>query len=82
MRAYYYKPKAEENLANLNACDDIDQINNAVKALAAGKKNGYMVPLQSPYLNKNQILYQYAVGRYKLNYTLTEKELNVESVMV
>ena len=82
MREYYYKPKAEENLAGLKALDDVDTINDAVKALAAGKKRGYLIPLQSPFLKKNQILYQYVVGRYKLNYTLTRKELNVESVMV
>jgi hypothetical protein len=82
MRAYYYKPKAEENLSDLNALEDIDQINDAVKALAAGETKGYVVPLQSPFLKKDQILYQYQVGRYKLNYTLTKKELNVESVMV
>jgi mRNA-degrading endonuclease RelE of RelBE toxin-antitoxin system len=82
MREYHYKPKAEENLADLNALEDLDTINDAVEELAAGTKEGFAVPLQSPFLKKNEILYQYQVGRYKLNYTLTKKELIVESVMV
>ena len=82
MREYYYKPRAEQDLADLDALDDIEMINDAVKDLAADRKKGYVIPLQGLLLKPRQILLQYQVGRYKLNYTLTRKELNVESVMV
>jgi hypothetical protein len=82
-RRRYYKPRAEEDLADLNASDpDLAMIDTAVRALAAGRKSGYPVPLQSPFLSANKRLYQYQAGRYKLNYTLTKTELTVESVML
>jgi len=82
MRTYYYKLRAEADLKDLDALDDdLDMINEAVRALAADEIQGYGVPLQSPFLRPKEILHQYHVGRYKLNYTLTEKELNVVSVM-
>jgi hypothetical protein len=82
MRAYYFKPRAEADLDDLRAYDDLEMIHEAVKGLAAGEKQGYEVPLQSPFLGAKEILHQYEVGRYKLNYTLTKKELIVQSVMV
>lgn len=81
MRKYYYKPRAQEDLADLDALDDLEMINNAVKDLAADRKKGYVIPLQGLLLRPQQVLLQYQVGRYKLNYTLTKIELNVESVL-
>jgi hypothetical protein len=82
MRAYHYKPRAEMDLAGLGALDDIDMISDAVKELAADRKKRFVIPLQSPFLGPREKLLQYRVGRYKLNYTLTKKELSVRSVMV
>lgn len=82
MRTYHYKPEAQDNLADLRALADIDTINAAVKELANGTKSGYLIPLQSPFLSAKKKLYRYDVGRYKLNYTLTKRELQVESVMI
>lgn len=81
MRKYYYKPRAEQDLADLDALDDIDMINDAVKDLAADRRKGYVVPLQGLLLSPQQRLLQFRVGRYKLNYTLTKSELIVESVL-
>jgi hypothetical protein len=82
MRKYYYKPEAQDNLDKLDALIDIEAINKVVEDLAADRKMGTLVPLQGPDLSPQEKLYQYQVGRYKLNYTLTRKELNVVSVMV
>ncbi len=82
MRAYYYKVTAAGDLQKLRALKDIEMINGAVKELAAGTKTGFLVPMQSPMLPPKQKLYQYQVGRYKLNYTVTKTELNVVSVFV
>jgi len=82
MRSYHYKLRAEADLADLGAFDDIDMINDAVKELASGEKEGYVVPLQSPFLRPDETLFQYPAGRYKLNYTLTKAELCVVSVMI
>lgn len=82
MRSYDYTPRAGEDLADLDALNDIGTINDAVKELAAGKKSGYVIPLQSPFLAADEVLYRYQVGRYKLNYTLTKSHLSVRSVML
>ena len=82
MRDFSYTITAEDNLADLDALDDVDMIDKAVKELAADKKIGYPVPFQSQLLQRGEQLLQYQVGRYKLNYTLTQDELIVRSVMV
>lgn len=82
MRRYDYTPRAQENLADLGAFDDLDTIIDAVGELAAGKKSGDPIPFQSPLLSPDELLYQYKVGRYKLNYTITKTQLSVRSVTV
>ena len=82
MRDFSYTITAEDNLADLDALDDLDMIDKAVKELAADEKTGYPVNFQSESLKREELLLQYEVGRYKLNYTLTQDELIVRSVMV
>jgi len=82
MREYYYKPRAEQDLFDLGALDDLELINDTVKDIAANRKKGYVIPLQGLRLGPEQVLLQFQVGRYKLNYTLTKSELNVVSVLV
>jgi hypothetical protein len=81
MRIPSYTTTVGRNLLKYRATlDEIDQINAAVRKLAEGKKVGYPVPLQSPFLGSKKKLFQYQVGRFKLNYTLTSAELVVVSV--
>jgi hypothetical protein len=82
MRTFSVSTTAGGNLLELHATPpEIDQINAAVNELAVGTKAGYPVPLQSPFLGVKKKLYQYPVGRFKLNYTLTKTELVVASVL-
>jgi len=74
-----YTPLAIENLADLGASeDDLDMIIAAVKELTANPEAGYPVG----FIYSGKKLFQYRVGRYKLNYTFTNGELSVESVIV
>jgi len=82
MRKYFYTPESQENLADLDALDDIDAIDATVRELAADRSAGYLIPLQSPFLSRDRQLYRYQVGRYKLNFTLSQTELIVVSVMI
>jgi hypothetical protein len=74
-----YTPLAIENLADLGASyDDLDMIGAAVKELAVNPEAGNPVG----FIFWGKKLFQYQVGRYKLNYTFTNGQLSVESVIV
>ena len=82
MRTPSFTTTAGINLLNLGATlQEVDQINAAVRELADGAKAGYPVPLLSSLLGQKMNLYQYVVGRFKVNYTLSKTELVVRSVM-
>jgi len=73
---------AAKNLQDLGATlKDVEMINGVVDELAAGRKKGFLVPLQSPFLGPKRKLFQYQAGRFKLNYTLTKTEIRLVSVM-
>jgi mRNA-degrading endonuclease RelE of RelBE toxin-antitoxin system len=81
MRERFYTPEASENLTDFGASDaDLTRIDDQVALLAEDPELGFRIPIQL--LDWPRGLYRYDVGPYKLNYTFTDNEITVISVML
>ena len=81
MRTFSFKATVAQDLLELGASErDVRMIGKAVRQLAAKEVHRFKVPFQNPLLRPDRVLYQFQVKHFKVNYTLTENELIVESV--
>jgi mRNA-degrading endonuclease RelE of RelBE toxin-antitoxin system len=81
VRERFYTPEASENLADYGVSEtDLDRIDELVTSLAENPELGFRIPVQL--LDWPRGLYRFDIGPYKLNYTFTDDELWVISVMV
>jgi len=81
MRTFSFKATVAQDLLELGASErDVRMIGKAVHRLAANETQGFKVPFQDPLLPPDQVLYQFQVRLFNVNYTVTANEIIVESV--
>jgi mRNA-degrading endonuclease RelE of RelBE toxin-antitoxin system len=82
MRKVIYSPQTANDLFLLRSTKDERQsIKEQARLLAANPHLGFQILFEDPFLDDDRKLYRYDVGRFKLNYTFDQQQLEIVSVI-
>ena len=79
-RAHYYAERVSDDFVSLAiSAAELKAIEGVLSSLSSGELQGY--PVSVEVATAEHPVFQYAVGRFKLNYTISRKYLEVNSIM-